>query len=108
MLLRAQDLVLRVVLKRVEVLIALVAVIMFVKILFVIPHVLLGVKSHVAVLVCALDAPDGLECGWHLGGSVMSLVEREWIRVTLFDGILLLSLRDLRVSLGSFGVVLIW
>jgi hypothetical protein len=61
---------------------------MLVGVLLVLLHVLLGVKGHVAVRVGALDAPDGLECRWHLGGFV-SL--RGWIRVTLSDTIRLLS-----------------
>jgi hypothetical protein len=73
MLLWAQDLVLGVVLERVEILVALVAVVMLIEVLLVVFHDFLGVEGHIAVPVRTLDASDGLKCGDHLGLVVFLL-----------------------------------
>ena len=75
MLLWAQDLVVGVVVERVKVLVALVAVVVLVRVLFVVSHDLLGLERHVAVLVGTFDPSDGLKCGDHLGFVVIARLD---------------------------------
>jgi hypothetical protein len=67
MLFWPSDLVLGIVVERVEILVALMAVIMLIRVPLVLLHELLGIKGHIAVLVRALETPDGLEYGRHHG-----------------------------------------
>lgn len=62
----ASNLVHYIVLMCVKVLIAPLAELMLVRILFVVYHVFFGVEGHLAVFERALEAPNGLKFGRHL------------------------------------------